>query len=113
MDESIERGSTSVEIKSQSAYCVVFCVLKYATFEEARTEAPDDIAAHVRRSRELHEKGTLLLAGAFIDESDEPLSTMAITTSREAAEEYIRGDPFFLNGMMSNWYTRLWANMFA
>ena len=42
-----ERGSISVEIKSQSAYCVVFCVLKYASFEEARTEAPDDIAAHV------------------------------------------------------------------
>jgi uncharacterized protein YciI len=108
-----ERGSTPVEIKSQSAYCVVFCVLKYASFEEARTEAPDDISAHVRRSRELHKDGTLLMAGAFLDENDEPLSTMAITTSREAAEEYVRGDPFFLNGMMSKWYTRQWANMFA
>ena len=108
-----ERGGISVEIKSQSVYCVVFCVLKYASFEEARTEAPDDIAAHVRRSRELHENGTLLMAGAFLDESDEPLSTMAVTTSREAAEEYVRGDPFFLNGMMSTWYTRQWTNMFA
>jgi uncharacterized protein YciI len=53
------------------------------------------------------------MAGAFLDESDEPLSTMAVTTSREAAEEYVRGDPFFLNGMMSKWYTRQWANMFA
>jgi hypothetical protein len=26
---------------------------------------------------------------------------MAVTSSREAAEEYVRGDPFFLNGMMS------------
>jgi hypothetical protein len=41
------RGSISVEIKSQSAYCVEFCLLKYDSFEQARTEAPDDIAAHV------------------------------------------------------------------
>jgi uncharacterized protein len=102
-----------MDIRSQPVYCVVFCVLKYASFEEARTEAPDDIAAHVKRSKELHENGTLLMAGAFLDDNDEPLGTMAVTSSREAAEEYVRGDPFFLNGMMSKWYTREWANMFA
>ncbi len=102
-----------MEIKSQPTYYVVFCVLKYASFEEAKTKAPDVIAAHVRRSKELQEGGTLLMAGAFLDKNDEPLSTMAVTTSREAAEEYVKGDPFFLNGMMSKWYTREWANMFA
>lgn len=102
-----------MEIKSQPTYYVVFCVLKYSSFEEARSRAPDDIAAHVKRSKELHENGTLLMAGAFLDQDDEPLGTMAITTSREAAEEYVKGDPFFLNGMMSDWYTREWANMFA
>ena len=102
-----------MKIKSQSVYCVVFCVLEYASFEEALAEAPDAIAAHVKRSRELHESGTLLMAGAFLDKNDEPLGTMAVTTSREAADEYVRGDPFFLNGMMSEWYTREWANMFA
>src|SRR5215211_401843 len=102
-----------MEIKSQSVYCVVFCVLKYASFEDARTKAPDAISAHAKRSKKLHEDGTLLMAGAFLDDTDEPLSTMAVTSSREAAEEYVRGDPFFLNGMMSEWYTRKWANMFA
>jgi uncharacterized protein YciI len=102
-----------MEIKNQSVYYVVFCVLKYSSFEEAKTRAPEAIAAHVKRSRELHENGTLLMAGAFLDENDEPLSTMAVAGSREAAQEYVRGDPFFLNGMMSEWYTRKWANMFA
>jgi uncharacterized protein YciI len=102
-----------MEIKSQSVYCVVFCVFEYASFEEAMTEAPDAIAAHVKRSKELRENGTLLMAGAFVDENDEPLSTMAVTTSREAAEGYVKGDPFFLNGIMSEWYTREGANMFA
>jgi uncharacterized protein len=99
-------GDYSTENKSQPVYCVVFCVLGYASFEEAMAAAPDDITAHVKRSRELHENGTLPMLGAFLDESDEPPGTMAVTTSHEAAEEYVKGDPFFLNGKMTEWYTR-------
>lgn len=97
----------------QPRYYVAFCVLKYSSFDQAKNEAPNAIAAHIMRSKELHEKGIILMAGAFLDRDAEPLSTMAVLTSREAAEEYVRGDPFFLNGMMSNWYVREWANMFA
>jgi uncharacterized protein len=99
-------GDYSTENKSQPVYCVVFCALGYASFEEAMAAAPDDITAHVKRSRELHENGTLPMLGAFLDESDEPPGTMAVTTSHEAAEEYVKGDPFFLNGKMTEWYTR-------
>ena len=102
-----------MEIKNQPAYYVVICFTKYASFEDAKTNAADDIATHIQRSHELHEKGTLLMSGAFIDKKDEPLSTMAVLTSREAAEEYITGDPFVLNGMVSNWYIREWANLFS
>jgi uncharacterized protein YciI len=50
---------------------------------------------------------------AILDQNDTPLSTMAVASSREAAEEYVKGDPFLLNGMMSAWYTHEWSNMFA
>ena len=53
------------------------------------------------------------MSGAFIEKTGEPLSTMGVLTSREAAEEYIKGDPFVLKGMVSNWSLREWANMFA
>jgi len=53
------------------------------------------------------------MSGAFLNNPDEPLSTMAVLSSREAAEDYIHGDPFFINGMISKWYVREWANMFA
>ncbi len=102
-----------MEIKSQPVYYVVMCTTKFASFDDAKTNAPDDIAAHIKRSKELHEKGTLLMSGAFIEKNNEPLSTMGVLTSREAAEEYIQGDPFVLKGMVSNWYIREWANMFA
>jgi uncharacterized protein YciI len=38
---------------------------------------------------------------------------MVVLSSRDAAEEYAKGDPFLLQGMISNWYIREWANMFA
>jgi hypothetical protein len=28
-----------------------------------------------------------------------------VTSSRKAAEKYVKGDPSLLNGMMSAWYT--------
>lgn len=101
------------ELKKQPIYFVVQCSLKYSSFEEAKTKAPHEIAAHIKHSKELHEKGVLLMAGAFLDETDEPLSTMAIVATREDAENYLHGDPFYLNGMMSRWSIRAWANMFA
>ncbi len=99
------------ERMKQPMYFVVQCSLTYQSFEEAK--APDEIAAHVKRSRELHEKGVLVMAGVFLDKNDEPLSTMGILTSREAADDYVKGDPFYRNGMMNTWSIREWANMFA
>ena len=96
-----------------SIYYVVFCTLKYRSFAEAKSEAADKIAAHVERSKRLHASGVLVMAGAFLDKPDEPLSTMGVLTSRQAAEEYVKGDPFYFDGSMTKWAIREWANMLA
>jgi uncharacterized protein YciI len=101
------------ELAKQPVYFVVQCVLKYSSFEEAKAKAPQEIADHIQRSKELHENGVLVMAGVFLDNNDELLSTMGVLTSRESAEEYVKGDPFYLNGMMEKWTIREWANMFA
>jgi len=101
------------QAKSQSVYYVVTVALKYPSFADAQAEAADKIAAHVKRSKALREQGSLLMAGAFMDKTDTPLSTMAVLTSREAAEDYIKEDPFYLSGKMETWTIREWANMFA
>ncbi len=99
--------------KQQAVYYVVFLETAYTSFEEALAKASDLLAAHKARSAELHNQGTLLMAGAFLDKQGEPLSTMAVCATREAAEEFVRGDPFVLNGMVNHWHIREWANMFA
>ena len=92
---------------------VVSVVTAYGSFEEAQAQAPETIAAHLARSRELHAGGTLLMGGAFLNAPAEPLSTMAVLTTREAAEDFVRGDPFVQMGMVKEWSIREWADMFA
>ncbi len=101
------------EPRKQVVYYVALFTINLKDIEEAKARAPEALAAHLARSRKLHEEGPLLLAGAFLHEPDQPLSTMAVLTSREAAEEYARGDPFVQNGMVTEWSVREWANMFA
>ena len=102
-----------MNIPDQRVYYVVIVVTAYESFEDARARAADLIAEHIARSKELHAQGSLLMAGAFLNNPQESLSTMAVCTSPEAAEEYIKGDPFYLNGMVRTWSIREWANMFA
>ena len=113
MDTKHKEESDFMSVVRQSVYYVVCVETLYQSFAEAQASASDLIAAHIARSKELHERGTLLMSGAFLNEPDKPLCTMGVLVTREAAEEYIKGDPFVLNGMVRSWLIREWANMFA
>jgi uncharacterized protein YciI len=38
---------------------------------------------------------------------------MAIFTTREAAEDFAKGDPFVMNGIVRSWQVRGWNEIFA
>ncbi len=94
------------------AYYVVFFEVAYPSLKDALAQAPETIAAHRARSKEFHAAGTLLMAGAFLN-PDEPLTTMVVLTTREAAEDYAQGDPFVRNGKVTRWYVREWGDILA
>ena len=98
--------------KKQRSYYVVFVTTIFKSFNEAASKEPDTIKQHVTRSKELHEKGLLLMSGAFLDESTENLGTMALCPTKEDAENYIKGDPFLIKGMVADYSIRKWSNMF-
>ena len=100
-----------MEIKDQPVYYVVFFETKYTSLEEARKNASEEMNAHLIRSKQFHDQGKLLLSGAFLDNPGEPVCTMGVLSSYEAADEYARGDPFLLQGMVNKWTIRKWANM--
>ena len=99
------------DLPKQPTYFVLFLTTAYRSLDEVRAKAPEVLAAHLARSQETQAQGTLLMAGAFLDRPDEPVSTMAVLTTREAAEEYAKGDPFVERGMVSDYIIRPWANV--
>jgi uncharacterized protein YciI len=101
-----------MERPPQRSYYVVFAESTFSSWAEVQQHAPQLVAEHIARSQRLYEEGTVLMAGAFLEPPDAPVTTMAVLASREAAEEYMRGDPFVVAGHVSRWYIREWANMF-
>ncbi|MGH7937078.1 MAG: YciI family protein [Bryobacteraceae bacterium] len=78
--------------------------------------APDALAkimthypAHRVRLDKFHSRGVLLAAGPF---GNPPEGAMAIFTTRDAAEEFIQGDPFVINGLVSKWRLVEWNAAF-
>jgi uncharacterized protein len=40
-------------------------------------------------------------------------SSMGLFTTREAAEEFVKDDPFVVNGVVGRWRIREWADVFG
>ncbi|HEX5179294.1 MAG TPA: YciI family protein [Gemmatimonadaceae bacterium] len=84
--------------------------MKYALMYEATpdflTKVPAHIAAHRALWRVFHADGRLLMIGPF---ADEPAGgAMGIFSTRAAAEQFVREDPFVANGIVAHWTIREW-----
>ena len=81
-------------------------VMRYRAVEGFLPLAQQHGAAHVARLHEFHDRGVLLMVGT----SDEPMNgdAMGVFTTREAAEEFVAGDPFVLHGVVAEWTVRPW-----
>jgi uncharacterized protein len=86
-------------------------VVFYESADDVRSKAPAHFAAHVARWKEFRDAGTLLMIGTFANVQEE--GSMAIFTTREAAEQFARGDPFVLNGVVRRWTIREWNEAIA
>ena len=80
--------------------------LRYVLFYESGnlSLAAENFPAHRARYEEFMRRGLLLSLGPFSDRS----GSMAVFTTREAAEEFASGDPFVQHGVVSKWSIREW-----
>ena len=70
----------------------------YEVAPDGLSKAQANFAAHRARLDEFNARGVLLMAGPY---GAPPVGALGVFTSREAAEEFIAGDPFVLNGVVS------------
>jgi len=63
--------------------------------------------AHLSHVRAAHERGELLMAGAFADPLDSSALVFRIENAAEV-EQFARQDPYVLNGLVTGWRVRPW-----
>ncbi len=85
-------------------------VMFYEVAPDGLPKARMHYEAHRARLNDFHTRGSLLMAGPFANPAE---GAMGVFTSREAAEEFIRGDPFVINGVVAKWSLRDWNEVLA
>jgi uncharacterized protein YciI len=83
--------------------------VRYVLFYESGdlSLAAEHVPAHRARYTDFMVRGVLLSLGPFMDRS----GSMAVFTTREAAEEFAASDPFVINGVVGKWYVREWREV--
>src|SRR5213078_3008561 len=79
-------------------------VVFYESADDLAEKAPLHAGPHRARWREFADRGELLMIGPFANALAD--GAMGIFTTRAAAEEFVRGDPFVLHGVVRNWTIR-------
>jgi uncharacterized protein YciI len=79
-------------------------VLLYESADDVMSKAPAHFPAHQERLQEFHGRGEILMVGTFGDTQEQ--GSMAIFPTRAAAEAFVEGDPFVLNGVVRRWEIR-------
>lgn len=81
-------------------------VVLYESADDVLVRAPAHFPAHRARLDEFEAAGTLLLVGTFGDPQAQ--GSMAIFSTREAAEAFVAGDPFVREGVVRSYEIRDW-----
>jgi uncharacterized protein YciI len=81
-------------------------VVLYESAADVATNAPPHLPAHIARWKQFRERGELLMIGTFANPQSE--GSMAIFTTRESAEAFVKDDPFVIHGVVQSWTIRGW-----
>ena len=63
---------------------------------------------HIKLAREAHERGELVMAGAYADPVDGAAFVFR-ADDRSVAEAFVRSDPYVSNGIVTGWRVRPWT----
>ncbi len=84
-------------------------VLLYETAEGGLPKAQLHFPAHRARLDAFHARGVLLQVGTL---GSPPRGALAVFTTREAAEEFMREDPFVLHGAVKPGVIHEWNDLY-
>ena len=77
----------------------------YEVAADGLHKVQQNFPAHRARLDEFNARGVLLMAGPY---GVPPVGALGVFTSRDAAEEFVKGDPFVLNGVVARYTLHDW-----
>jgi uncharacterized protein len=80
-------------------------VLLYRSAKDVMEKVPLHFPAHKARVDAFHARGDLIAVGTWADPRE---GSMAVFRSRAAAEEFVKEDPFVLNGVVASHEIKDW-----
>ena len=86
-------------------------VLFYESADDVVSKAPAHLPAHQARLQDWHARGDILMVGTFADPQEQ--GSMSIFPTRAAAESFVEGDPFVLNGVVRRHEIRDWNELYS
>lgn len=86
-------------------------VLFYTSAPDVAAKAGPVFAAHKAHYEQFLARGVLLLLGTFEDAQAD--GSMAVFTTREAAEEFAAADPFVRTGVVASYQIKGWNEVIA
>jgi uncharacterized protein YciI len=63
---------------------------------------------HLRLARAAHERSELILGGALSDPADAALLVFR-AADKSVVEDFVRTDPYVINGLVTKWEIRPWT----
>jgi len=82
-------------------------MMVYESTRESLANAPAHIAAHTERLHEFNRRGKLLMAGPTMATG----AAYGVFTTKEAAEEFVKDDPFVNGGVVTKWSILEWKDI--
>jgi uncharacterized protein YciI len=83
----------------------MYYLLLYSFVEDILERRAPYREEHLQRARDAHERGDLLMAGAFAEPPDGAVLVFR-TESAATVEEFVRKDPYVANGLVTDWRIR-------
>lgn len=85
-------------------------LLFYELSEDYLARRPAFREEHLGKAWKAHQRGDLVLAGAFAYPADGALLLFK-GESPQIAESFAKTDPYVLNGLVKKWYVREWTTV--
>jgi uncharacterized protein YciI len=83
-------------------------LLLYDVVDDYLSRRPAFRDEHLALASAAHERGELVLAGAFADPADGAVLVFR-GPDRAVAEDFARADPYVRNGLVTTWRVREWS----